>query len=157
MMRRFNIEYDRVSGDTLELLTGRCRLVANAITRIIRNGQTENSQEQGGLRSTKQNETKENEDVILESIKEVQDALSNSMKERLSEDPGSRALVENLLVGTLLNEPKKYSDLTSAEQEWADKSLVLVSGESQYVELNEPILVRAVRAAFKDKWDPVSW
>eukprot|EP00978_Attheya_sp_CCMP212_P033567 scaffold135939_cov112-Attheya_sp.AAC.1 len=45
----------------------------------------------------------------------------------------------------------------TAEQEWADKSLVWVRGESQYVELNEPILVRAARAALKDKWDPVSW
>ena len=81
MMHRFNIDTDGISRDTLELLTGRCRLVANAITRIIQNGRTENSQEQPALRSTKQKETKDYEGVILEAIREVQGALSEKMRE----------------------------------------------------------------------------
>jgi hypothetical protein len=79
------------------------------------------------------------------------------MKQRLEEDSGSKALIEKLLVGTLLNAPWDYMELSATEKEWADKSFVWVSGASQSVKLNEPILVRAAKDAYGKGWDPVNW
>ena len=144
MMARFNIDTRTIPPDYLVLLTGRCRLVANAIICLIQN-------------ELSQTVVQRPDEVVLESIHQVQQALSKQMKARLSRDHANRTLVENLLVGTLLEKTMKYSDLPAPAKDWADQSLVWVSGSSQSVQLNEPILVQAAKDAFGGGWDPVKW
>ena len=79
------------------------------------------------------------------------------MKEILKKDVGSKTLVEDILAGTLVDRQKTYQDLTSSQQEWADESFVWVSGQEQYIQLNEPLLVLAARDAYGDEWNPVKW
>ena len=153
MMARFGIDTGSIPHDTLQLLTGRCRLTANAIQHLISEDQYRESERAAKRRVEKRDDTV----VVVDSIREMKVDLSRQMRFRLSGNPASRALVEKILVGTLLQETMKYADLTPTEKEWADESFVWVSGRSQSVELNEPILVHAARDAFGSGWDPVTW
>jgi hypothetical protein len=145
MIARFKIKVEDTSMNTLESLTGRCRLVSRAITAVLI--YIESGQET--VRTV--------EDIFLEYIENVRRDLTEQMKKRISKDLASKALIEEIFVATLLNKPKEYASLTEAGKGWADESFVWVSGSSQSLELNEPILVRAARDAYGAGWDPVTW
>jgi len=146
MMTRFGINIENElsnNGDLLALLTGRCQLVARAITDIIESRQSLDN--------------KSVVDIIKGAISTLENELSKKMSNRLEEGSPERTLVQSFLLSTLLGTEKTYSNLTEAERKWVDKSFVWITGKAQTIQFNEPILVRSAKEAFGGEWDPVKW
>ena len=105
MFARFEVDWTKVSAESMSSLVGRCRLVTFCITRLIMEAGQDTVSE-----------------TVTRAVRELKNGFCERISDRLSQDPASAKLIQDLVVATLIGKPFLYGDVGDSMQWWADES-----------------------------------